>query len=134
MDTNIWRDFLEARVDNLRPLGEFAFQFLKRAIACKHTILYSDLVLEELKSDYTAQEIELYCFESLDEVKLLEKAPITSQQVEEAGRIARERHIPRGDALHCILSRDNNAVVVTRDNHFESLTDIVKSKRPEEVT
>ena len=133
VDTNIWRDFLEARADNLKPLGEFAFQFLKYAMTCKHTVLYSELVLEELKIEYKVQEIEKYCFESLKDMKLLEKVLISDRQVEEARKISRERNVPRGDALHAVLARDNNAVVVTRDNHFELLKGIVKSSKPEEI-
>jgi predicted nucleic acid-binding protein len=89
--------------------------------------------LEELTIQYTAPEVEKYCFESLKDLKLLEKVSISGQQVEEARKISRERGIPKGDALHAILGRDNNAVVVTRDNHFELLKDIVKSNKPEEI-
>lgn len=133
LDTNIWRDFLEAREDNLKPLGEFAFQFLRYAMTGKHTILCSDMVLEELKLAYSLKEIEKYCFESLKDLKLLETVSISGRQVEEAKRISRERSVPRGDALHALLARDNNAVIVTRDKHFELLKDIVKSNKPEEI-
>jgi len=133
VDTCIWRDFLEAREDNLKPLGEFAFQFLKYAMTGRHTVLYSDLVLEELKIQYTVPEIEKYCFESLNDLKLLEIVSISGLQVEEAKRVSRERNVPRGDALHALLARDNSAVVVTRDNHFELLRDIANSRKPEEI-
>jgi hypothetical protein len=133
VDACIWRDFLEAREDNLKPLGEFAFQFLKYAMTCKHTVLYSELVLEELKIEYKVQEIEKYCFESLKDMRLLEKVLINDRQVEEARGISHALNVPRGDALHAVLARDNNAVVVTRDNHFELLQSIVKSSKPEEI-
>ncbi|MFH0862371.1 MAG: hypothetical protein V1875_05000 [Candidatus Altiarchaeota archaeon] len=66
VDACIWRDFLEAREDNLKPLGEFAFQFLKYAMTCKHTVLYSELVLEELKIEYKVQEIEGILFRVIE--------------------------------------------------------------------
>lgn len=34
---------------------------------------------------------------------------------------------------HVILARDNNAIMVTRDEHFYKLTDIVSVKKPEEL-
>ena len=38
------------------------------------------------------------------------------------------------DILHAVLARDNKAVLVTRDFHFETLQDIVEIKAPEEIT
>lgn len=34
---------------------------------------------------------------------------------------------------NAILSRDNGAILITRDNHFQDLTDIAIIKKPEEV-
>ena len=53
---------------------------------------------------------------------------------EEAKKIATERNIPVGDALHAIIARDNNLVLVTRDKHFENIEDISKHFKPEELT
>ena len=134
VDTSVWRDHLESREDHLRPLGELAFQFLKQAMERRDTILYSELVLEELKLKYTSDEIERYCFEFLRDMRLIKEVKISRKQVDEAGKIAGERKVPRGDALHAVLARDNNATVVTRDRHFDSLQDIAKPLKPEEVT
>jgi len=134
VDTSIWRDHLESREDNLRPLGEFAFQFLKRIMERRNTVLYSELVVEELKLKYTKEEIEEYCFEFLRDMKLIQKVEISSKQVDEAKKIAQEREVPKGDVMHAILARDNNAVLISRDHHFDLLQDIVKSYKPEEIT
>ncbi|MFH1055167.1 MAG: type II toxin-antitoxin system VapC family toxin [Candidatus Altiarchaeota archaeon] len=133
VDTNVWRDFLESREDNLRPLGEYAFQFLKHAMLSKERILYSDFVVEELMVEHSAKDIEKLCFEPIKDAGLLERVELTRIQIDEAVRIARQRNVPRGDALHAVLARDNQAVCVTRDKHFELLKDIVESKMPEEL-
>ena len=51
----------------------------------------------------------------------------------EAKKIAKERNLPSGDALHSIIARDNDLILVTRDNHFKELTDISKYYKPEEI-
>ena len=50
VDTNIWLDYFQNRSDGLRPLGEFAFLFFKKCIENKHTLIYSDLIENELYS------------------------------------------------------------------------------------
>jgi hypothetical protein len=47
IDTCIWRDYFENRNDKYRPLGEWAFRFIKKIINEDSLILFSDLVLEE---------------------------------------------------------------------------------------
>ena len=42
-------------------------------------------------------------------------------------------NIPFGDALHAVLARDNNAILVARDHHFEEIQHIIKAKKPEEL-
>lgn len=42
LDTCIYLDYLMDRKDNLRPLGEFAFQLLKRTFECEFEIIISD--------------------------------------------------------------------------------------------
>ncbi len=37
------------------------------------------------------------------------------------------------DALHAVLSRDNGAVLITRDAHFELLSFMVEVKKPENL-
>ncbi|MBI3026645.1 PIN domain-containing protein [Candidatus Woesearchaeota archaeon] len=48
----------------------------------------------------------------------------TEKQREEAKKIAEERNVPAGDALHAIIARDNDLILVTRDSHFRKLEDI----------
>lgn len=58
LDTNIWIDYFENRSDGLRPLGEFAFQFLKKVVETNSVIYYSDLVKTELNKVLTKKVID----------------------------------------------------------------------------
>jgi len=129
LDTSIWRDYFEDRKDSLRPLGEFAFQFLKNCARQKCDILYSVAVLFELKHQALLLESELP-----QEFKLVLKiVPVFDAQNKEALQISKQRRLPFNDVLHAIIARDNKAVLISRDAHFNALLDIVDSKAPEEV-
>lgn len=132
LDTAIWRDYFEDRKDGIRPLGEFAFRFLKDCEKKGCIVLYSETVVHELKRDYSDERIQ-QVFSPFRH--FLEVVPISKEQYLESKKLAKlknESH--ESDILHSILARDNNAVLITRDFHFETLRDIVEIKVPEEVT
>lgn len=132
LDTGIWRDYFENRSDRFRPLGEWAFTFIKKVIQNKDLILYSDFVITELRVSYSDKQIK-NIFEIASELGLLLKVDISKPQVKAAAKLAKERVVAFGDALHAILARDNKAIMVTRDKHFYNLKDIVDIKKPEEL-
>ena len=129
VDTSIWRDYFEDRKDSIRPLGEFAFQFLKKCREKKASLLYSDALLFELKNFPKQWAKEM--FFSFKEC--LAKVAYSQEQIDEARKIGKERQVPFNDAFHAIIARDNNAVLITRDKHFLGLKDIVESAAPEEA-
>lgn len=132
LDTSIWRDYFEDRKDNIRPLGEFAFQFLKNCKEKNHTIVFSEQVLDELKKYYSLERI----ISMLSDFKeSIEFATVSSNQLTESKNLLNkfsETHT--ADILHAILARDNNAILISRDKHFEQLQHIVEVKKPEEIT
>ena len=132
VDTSIWRDYYEDRSDDIRPLGELAFQFFKYCIESECIIIYSDLVLEELGIAYSKGEIK----KIMDIVSglLEEVASPSEQQKSDAKRLKRELNIPFADAMHAVLARDNDAILISRDCHFHELREVVVVKYPEEVT
>ena len=65
--------------------------------------------------------------------KIIKKIIATEKQSEEAKKIAKERDVPAGDALHVIIARDNDLILVTRDRHFRKMEDISKHHKPEEL-
>src|SRR3989344_3932182 len=122
LDSSMWRDYYENRSDSLRPLGEWALRLINNIIENQDFIIYSDFVIEELKIKYSKEEIEKI-FDIAGKRSLLLKADISESQTKEAAILCRKRKLAFGDALHAILTRDNNAIMITRDNHFLELMD-----------
>src|SRR3989344_2372062 len=124
LDTAIWRDYFEDRKDGIRPLGEFAFQFLKNCEKKGCKVLYSELVVYELKRDYSDEKIKMV-FSSFQ--NLLVKVNISHEQHLEAKELTKQKKDShQSDILHAVLARDNKAVLVARDVHFECLRDLVE--------
>jgi len=96
------------------------------------TVLYSDIVIEELLGDFKEEAIN-EIFKIVSENGLLEKVEIKAENLKEAVFLHNKLKIPRKDCLHAVLARDNNATMVTRDHHFEELQSIVDVKKPEEL-
>lgn len=132
LDASIWRDYYENRSDKFRPLGDWAFALLSKLIENGDFIIISDFVIEELEIKYSEQEIACI-FGIIQRENLLIKIRINDSQAREAAKLCRERKVAFGDALHAVLARDNGAVMVTRDKHFEQLLDIADIRKPEEL-
>lgn len=131
LDTCIWIDYFENRVDNFRPLGDWALDLLKKIIKDNDLIIYSDLAEEELLSFYNKNKIEDLMF--FVPKKLLIKINSDKLQLKEAITTGRKLKIPVKDVLHAILARDNNAIFVSRDKHFYELANQLTIKKPEEL-
>lgn len=132
IDACIWRDFHENRKDKFRPLGEWAFNLFRMIKETKGKVLYSDLVVEELSIAYDANAIK-DIFKIIERDGLLEKAEVRKEQFQEAARLKRERNLPFADVLHAIIARDNEAIMVTRDTHFEEFENIGTIRKPEDL-
>jgi len=130
LDTSIWMDYYEDRKDPSKDLGEFAFRLLCKLLASKSKIVVSTFLLRELEVAYSLDKIRGLTkpFE-----KLMEKVDVSDSQREEAKKIAKERDVPKGDVIHAILARDNNAILVSRDKHFQLLKDICDVVKPEDI-
>ena len=129
LDTAVWRDYLEDREDNMKPLGELALQFLQKCREHHCIIIIAEPVLFELR-DIPKHLIDTLLSSFKD---LLIEAPVSEQQLAEAKKISKERNLPFNDVFHAVISRDNKAIMITRDTHFEQLLDIVESRAPEEA-
>jgi len=132
LDTAIWRDYFEDWHDNLRPLGEFAFKFLKDCEKNDCEVLFSPLVAHELHSHYSAERVK-EVFSSF--THYLKEVFISPEELSEARTLNHKlKDTHTSDIVHAILARDNCAVLITRDRHFETLSSIVQILSPEEVT
>jgi len=131
IDTSIWVDLYEDRKDyNNEPLGNYAFKLLVKIKAKESAIVLTDFLIRELETIYSVAEIN-GMFKPFE--KIIKKIIATEKQWEEAKKIAKERDVPAGDALHAIVARDNDLILVTRDRHFRKLEDISKHHKPEEL-
>ena len=128
LNTSILLDYYE----NRGPRGDVAKIFLEKAVKEDALFGYSDLTFAELKnvgySQSQANEI-LQMAKSGNSRRL----HINKEQLKEAGKIAKQKNIPRKDALHAILCRDNEFVLISADRHFELLKDVAETKKPEEL-
>jgi predicted nucleic acid-binding protein len=130
LDTNIWLDYFENRSDGLRPLGEFAFQFLKDCVKFNCKICYSDFTLFELKNKINEKEF----IEALEFIKRnLIFIKSTKQDWVEAQKLSKKANLHSADALHLVLAKKNDCTLITRDKHFDSI-DLIEVKRPEETS
>jgi predicted nucleic acid-binding protein len=58
---------------------------------------------------------------------------INKEQQEEAVRVAKQRNVPKGDALHSILCRDSECTLITLDEDFLRLKDVTEPKTPSDI-
>ena len=131
IDTSIWVGLYENRNGyHDEPLGDFAFKLFCMIKAKEDKIVITDLTIRELEMNYSMPEIKgmMKPFENI-----LEKLVVSTEQRDEAKKIASERNLPKGDVLHAILARDNNYILISRDKHFKQLIDISAHNKPEEI-
>ncbi len=134
LDTNIYLDYLNGRVDTLRPLGEFAFLLFKRSLACEFSLAVSSLLLEELYLHIEKERVQSLLNDFQERKKIL-LTKITELDKERARNIVKERKTPYSDTLHAIIAQRIGAYcVVTRNiRDFVALQDIIPIRLPENL-
>ncbi len=134
LDTNIYLDYLEGRVELFRPLGEFAFQIFKRTLSCEFTLILSSLLVEELSLHVSKERIKEMLDDFHKRKKIIETA-VKYEDKDTARTIMRERHTPFQDTLHMVVAKRMNAsYFVTRNiKDFVELEDIIPIFLPENL-
>ncbi len=134
IDTNIFMDHFDGRVDRLRPLGEFAFQLLKRSAECHFDIIISTLLLEELFYNLDENRVK-ELLSSFDTKGKILRAEISQSDMNKARRICHERKTPFNDTLHAVIANRMKATFfVTRNmKDFVALQDLVVLALPENL-
>lgn len=136
LDTGIWRDYYEDRRDNMRPLGEFAFNFLRACLEKKIPVLVSDAVVIELRRYFPQEKVdEIFSFFK----GIIVNMTVTPEQYSEARKELAKRlkvgnKLPFDDVLHAVVAKHHGAVLIARDNDFDFLHEIVEIEKPEDVT
>ena len=131
IDTSIWVDLYDDRKGYKGELlGDYAFKLFAMIKARGDKIIITDLTIRELEMNYSIPEIRgmMKPFENI-----IEKIVSTKKQRDEAKKVSQERNVPKGDALHAVLARDNKLILITRDKHFNQLKGISLYKKPEDI-
>ena len=134
VDTCVWRDFYEDRQSTDKSkIGSHASKFIKNILDKRHTILINKYILYELKNKYTDEEInELLMF--FKYLNILENVEISNSEYNETKIISKNKNLPIVDCIIAIQSRNYDAIVITRDNHFlKKLSYICKAELPESI-
>ena len=131
LDTSIWLDLFENRNEPNLPKGDFAKGIMNKIIKEDCKIIYSDAVKDEMiELGYNEQEAE----NLLGPLKAcLVFVEFTKKQFGKAKDLSAKRDVPLLDAMHALIARDNKCIMVTRDAHFNRLSDIIKPKKPEDI-
>ncbi|MFH0869628.1 MAG: PIN domain-containing protein [archaeon] len=135
VDACIWRDFYEDRISLVgRPLGSYAYEFFVKILKKKNVILFSKVLIIELRLRYSHEEID-ELLNLLGHMGKLSRIEITEEEDVEARELALKRKIPYNDCLNAIHARNHGAVLISQDKHvIHALSDICESSRPEKVS
>lgn len=128
LDTNIYLDYLENRKDKLRPLGDFAFNLIRRAVECEFKIVISDVVIKEIEGKVTEDTLS-------EMIKILNRKLIRVESTEEQRERAGKRKTHFTDALHAIIAINNEVdYFITRNiTDFSEFKDELKVVFPESL-
>lgn len=134
IDTNCYIDHFEGRVDKLRPLGEFAYNLIRKSIECEYKIIISNLVIDELEFNGYGDKIQ----ELIRDLKALQKVitiEVTAEDEAKTLKIRKERNTAFNDTKHAVVANRAKAkFLVTRNTKdYEELQDLVELKYPENL-
>lgn len=117
------------------PLGEFAFQFVKRALDCKYFVVVCFEAVEEISSVLGVSEdiVLKKVLGSLVKKRKLELVYPSPLLKGKALVISGQLNVPFNDALFAVVAAERNVLIVTRDNHFSVLAHVAESVKPEEL-
>ena len=127
LDTSIWMDFYEKRGKH----GEYILLFLKKLLQSTDIVLVSDILIKELKSLYLSMEQIHNTFRVL-RPNHIRYIFTTKSLRDESRNLTTRKKIPYSDALHALLSRDYEAILLSRDHDFAQLSSITHARLPEE--
>ena len=131
LDTSIWLDFFENRNEPNLPKGEWAHKLLNKITQNNDRIIYSDNTIYELSIiGYPTYELDSI-LQPLKPILIFVES--TEKEISKAKDISLKRNIPKRDALHALIARDNKSILVTLDRHFQKLSDIIKIKGPQDL-
>ncbi len=130
IDTNIIIDAIEGRKNKFgKDVGNPACDLFLDSTLCKHTLLFSTWMLEEL--DYLGMLTKSAAFFSIVKKKIVTVPYSKNDRV-----AAQQRSLENpDDALHAILAEKQKAdFIVTRNtDHFKQLQTKIPIRKPEDL-
>ncbi|MBU1975722.1 MAG: PIN domain-containing protein [Nanoarchaeota archaeon] len=127
-DTSIWLDIFEKRGRN----GESAERLMEKILLEDNIVVYSEMVVIELSNLCYSQE-QIHMILTIAKPDHIKRVQVTKAEYRESKHIAKQRGIPAGDAIHAIIARDTESLLVSRDSDFQKLKDIARVALPEEL-
>lgn len=129
-DTSIWLDFFEERNEYGFPKSTWVRELLRIILLKGEKVCVSDyIIFELLNAGYTAYELDVL-FGMLKHIIIFIQA--NKKQIGKAKDLTAKRNIPKGDAIHALIARDTNCLLITFDRHFKKLTDIIDYYSPKD--
>lgn len=130
-DTCIWIDFIEDRVGSKgEPFGRYASELIRKIKNDKNILFLSNMNLKELV--YNRQNV-LNAFENIERIGLLKKVRIAKRDMLEARAVSLIYSLDIKDAIHAVIAKNNDLILVSRDRHFYKIKGFVRGHKPEEL-
>lgn len=131
LDTSIWIDFFENRDEPNFPKGAIARKLIEHIASSGSKILYSNANMFEFYAFGYSRDYIYALLKPFNPILIFVMA--TEREIGLAKDLSYKRGIPRRDAQHALIARDNKAVLVATDRHFQKITDIIKPFKPQAI-
>ena len=129
LDTTIYLDYFENRHDNIRPLGFFAYNLIRRCIEGKFKIVISDWVVEEFGKIGDVHKIN-------DLIKTLKKhGSLLTVKTNFKDLSKSRKYKDKPDTLHAILTikADADYFVTRNTKDFLNFQNSINIVLPENI-
>lgn len=127
LDTNIYISYFRQETDSLRPLGDFAFELLRKTLSCSYTLVLSSWVLTELSSKIDERTLSEFVFEFKKQQK------VVFVGVDESDFVLAKSFPRWPDRLHELLAHKAGARYLVTRNMKDFVGDLVELKFPENL-
>jgi predicted nucleic acid-binding protein len=130
IDTNVIIDMIKDRKNEFgENLGNHAMKLFTEAINCKHHLIFSDWLYEELRKHVVPEQINM--FFKMAKLKII-NLEYDDEDKEKAIDLSSE-HVD--DALHVVLAEKSNADIIVTSNttHFNQIRTNIPIKKPKHI-
>lgn len=130
-DTSIWINFFENRNEPNFQKGTIVRKLIEKIMMSGDNILYSNINLFEFYAFGYSRDYIYSLLKPLNPILIFVMAREKEKGI--AKDLSSKRNIPKRDALHALIARNNGAILIVTDNHFQKIKDIIKPFRPQDV-